>query len=188
MKALDVIRLLGNFALARWAPRFTTRAAFESWQARRLARFLRRQLPRSAYYRRYAGSPLAALPIVDKGVMLAHFADLNVAGVSLAEASAAALGAESTRDFSGRLRGITVGLSSGTQGPRGVFMTSDRERAKWAGIMLARTLTPAMLGQLVRGRQPLGIAFFLRANSNLYTTLASRRIDFRFYDLYAGVD
>jgi putative adenylate-forming enzyme len=188
MKPLDVIRLLAHFAQARWAPRFATRSAFEVWQAKRLARFLRRQLPRSAYYRRYAGSPLAALPIVDKSVMLTHFADLNAAGVSLAEASAAALSAESTRDFSARLRGITVGLSSGTQGPRGVFMTSDRERARWAGIMLARTLTPAMLGQLVRGRQPLKIAFFLRANSNLYTTLASRRIDFRFYDLYAGVD
>ncbi len=29
----------------------------------------------------------------------------------------------------------------------------------------------------------LKIAFFLRANSNLYTTLSSRRIEFRYFDL-----
>lgn len=188
MKAFDLIRLLAHFARARWAPRFATRAAFEAWQATRVERFLRRQLPRSAFYRRYTGAELAALPIVDKSVMLANFGDMNAAGVTLAEASAAALDAETTRDFAPQLRGITVGLSSGTQGPRGVFMTSDLERAKWAGIMLARTLTPDMLRQLLRGARPLKIAFFLRANSNLYTTLASRRIDFRFYDLFQGVD
>jgi len=33
----------------------------------------------------------------------------------------------------------------------------------------------------------LRIAFFLRANSNLYTTLNSRRIDFAFHDIFTGI-
>ena len=37
-------------------------------------------------------------------------------------------------------------------------------------------------------RAPLSIAFFLRANSNLYRTLASRRLDFAFHDLLAPID
>jgi putative adenylate-forming enzyme len=41
---------------------------------------------------------------------------------------------------------------------------------------------------LLAGIRPVKVAFFLRANSNLYTTLKSRRVDFRFYDLLHGVD
>jgi putative adenylate-forming enzyme len=69
-----------------------------------------------------------------------------------------------------------------------VFMVSRQEQRKWAGIMLARVLTGKMIRQLLLGRQPLKVAFFMRANSNLYTTLASRRIDFRFYDLLGGLE
>lgn len=61
-------------------------------------------------------------------------------------------------------------------------------RAKWAGIMLARVLPANMLRALLWGRAPIKVAFFLRANSNLYTTLKSRRIDFRFHDLFVEFD
>lgn len=45
-----------------------------------------------------------------------------------------------------------------------------------------------LLGHLLPWRPPLRIAFFLRANSRLYTTLSSRRIDFAFHDLLLGLD
>jgi putative adenylate-forming enzyme len=105
----------------------------------------------------------------------------------LVQAIATALAAENTRDFRPQIGGVTVGLSSGTQGPRGVFMVMRREQLRWAGIMLARVLNVALLKQLLFGR-PLKVAFFMRANSNLYGTLASRRIDFQFYDLLGGLD
>lgn len=127
------------------------------------------------------------MPVIDKQVMLTHFEQFNSAGIRLGDAMARALEAECSRDFRPELGDITVGLSSGTQGPRSAFMVSRQERLKWAGIMLARVLTPAMLMQMVLGRRPLKVAFLMRANSNLYTTLASRRIDFRFYDLLDGV-
>ena len=69
----------------------------------------------------------------------------------------------------------TVGLSSGTSGHRGLFIVSDRERCAWAGAVLARFL-PSLSGQR--------IAFFLRANNNLYETVNSRVIQFRFFDVY----
>ncbi len=170
------------------ALRFRSRDALLAWQRKRIDVFLRRRLPQLPYYRDHAGAPLSQLPLMDKPTMLANFAALNNVGLSLDAATATALAAENTRDFRPQVGGITVGLSSGTQGPRGVFMVARREQLRWAGIMLARVLDGPLLKQLLFGRQPLKVAFFMRADSNLYATLASRRIDFRFYDLLGGLD
>lgn len=188
MRFADLLRLAAYLARTRWLLRFRDRAAFEAWQQRRLQRFLDTHLPRSPFYRNYAGQPLSALPIVDKQAMLAHFGGMNTAGIALDEATRVGLAAETTRDFTPELRGMTVGLSSGTQGTRGVFLVSAGERARWAGIMMARALPGWLTSRLLAGIRPVKVAFFLRANSNLYATLKSRRVDFRFYDLVQGVD
>jgi putative adenylate-forming enzyme len=71
---------------------------------------------------------------------------------------------------------VTVGLSSGTSGSRGLFLVSRGERWQWAGAVLARVLHA---GGLSRQR----VAFFLRANSNLYGSVGSRRLRFEYFDL-----
>src|SRR5450830_617291 len=180
--------LVALYFLSARLLRFRSRPLLQAWQRFRIRRFLRRNLPRLPYYGQVATQDTESLPIIDKQVMLAYFEQFNSAGIRLEDATTRALEAESSRNFRPELNGVTVGLSSGTQGPRGAFMVSHRERLKWAGIMLARVLTPAMLMQLLLGRRPLKVAFFMRANSNLYTTLASRRIDFCFYDLFRGLD
>jgi putative adenylate-forming enzyme len=70
---------------------------------------------------------------------------------------------------------ITVGLSSGTSGNRGLFLVSGRERAKWVAAVWQKVLPKKMY----KGK----IAFFLRANSNLYTSVKSKRWQFHFFDL-----
>lgn len=194
MKPSDSFCLLSTFARTRWGFRFADRDSLEAWQRRQIERFLSRQLPRAPFYAPYRGAGLAELPLVDKALMLVRFADLNTHGVTLEQATEVALAAETSRDFSHALRSprrgvsLTVGLSSGTQGARGVFLASSRERALWAGVLLARTLDGPLLHDLVLGRSPLRVAFFLRADSKLYGTLASRRLDFRFFDLHNGVE
>jgi len=194
MRLSESFSLLSAFARTRWGFRFADRDQLESWQRRQVERFLSQQLPRAPFYRDYRGASLAALPIVDKATTLGRFADFNTHGVTLEQATAVALAAEESRDFSHALqsvvgdRDLTVGLSSGTQGTRGVFLASSRERTLWAGILLARTLDGPLLRDLVLRRSPLRVAFFLRANSKLYGTLGSRRLDFRFFDLHAGVE
>jgi len=123
--------------------------------------------------------------VIDKAAMLADFADFNEYGVQLAAATELALRAEAERDFRPTLpHGLTVGLSSGTSGQRGVFLVGRRERALWAGTLLARTLEARSLLRLVNPlARRLRIALFLRANSNLYATVHSFRVDFRFFDL-----
>jgi len=187
MKPAELAHFNAAFIRTRWGLRFRDRAALERWQDGHLAGFMQNTLRNAPFYRGFTVQDLASLPIVDKATTLAQFAAFNTHGISLTDATNAALAAEQLRDRPrGFEPGLTAGLSSGTQGPRGVFLASATERATWAGILLARTLDRELLKDILIRRAPLRVALFLRANSSLYTTLKSRRIDFRFFDLQHG--
>lgn len=177
-------RIARAFVEARWGSRHADRDALLRAQSAALSRFLHERASTVDFYRAFRGAPLSAWPVVDKQTMLANFAALNTRRITLDRAMSVAVAAERSRDFAPTIDGLTVGLSSGTSGRRGVFLVSADERRRWAGLILARLLTPASLQQLVSPwRPPLAIAFFLRANSNLYETVASRRLRFAFHDL-----
>lgn len=185
----DALVMAGHFARTRWPLDFRDRDRLEAWQQARLRRFLGDVLPRAPRFRGMKPTSLAELPTMDKAAMMADFQAYNTHGIGLDEAIQVAFKAETTRDFAPMLGDLTVGLSSGTSGNRGVFLVSQAERLRWAGILLGRALPRHLLGRLLAPWRPaLRIAFFLRANSNLYTTLNSRRIDFGFYDLLLGAE
>ncbi len=174
----DIAMLLYYFFRARrLMGRFQTRAQLLAWQHARLGKFIAEILPKSPFYRAYGKQALNAFPYMTKSSMMAHFDNINTVGISRENAFDVALQAEQSRDFTPMIGDITVGLSSGTSGNRGIFLASANERLLWAGIMLAKALP----GNLFKKYK---IAFFLRANSNLYTTLTrNRRIQFTFFDL-----
>jgi phenylacetate-coenzyme A ligase PaaK-like adenylate-forming protein len=185
----------------RWRWRWRSRASLLAWQERRVREFLRDRLTRAPFYAEIAGRMLAAgrgdigditladLPIVDKQTLLTHFDGFNTRDIRYDDAMAVALAAERSRDFRSQLDDVTVGLSSGTSGQRVPFLVSRRERMLWASSILARMLSTESLARIASPWQPpLHIALFLRANSNLYTTLDSRRVTFTFYDLLQPLD
>ncbi len=169
------LAILRHFIATRWLPAPGPRA-----RERRRRRFLEQARRQSPFYRGRED-----FPILTKAEFLAHFAGLNTRGITLEAATDLALRAERERDFSAELPGgITVGLSSGTSGSRHVFLVSREERCRWAGQMFGNMLESASLRQLLNPfAPPLRLAFFLRASSRLYTTLASRRLRFDYYDL-----
>ena len=161
---------------------YTERAALEAHQQKQLDRLLTshnsRFYPHSAKLQDY--------PVINKRIFMQHFADINAYGISEKDALSVALKAEESRDFSPVFqttsgKEITVGLSSGTSGNRGIFLVSPEESALWAGYMLKRMLPRPYLAHH-------SIAFFLRANSNLYTAVKSPLIRFEFYDLLEALD
>lgn len=171
----DALTIARHFVRARWWPPQGARPDFLRWQEAQLGEFLRWLVRHVPFYAGRAPE-LAALPIMDKAGFRTHFQALNPSGISYAAALAAA--------GSGSCSGLTVGLSSGTSGTPGAFLVSRAERLRWAGEALARSLAPVALGRIGQFfGPPLRVAFFLRANSALYTTLASRRLEFRFFDL-----
>lgn len=104
-----------------------------------------------------------------------EFNHINTAGITLDQAKSVAFEAEKTRNFSPEIHGITIGLSSGTTGNTGIFLVNPKERARWVAAILDR-----VLGFTLTKRK---VAFFLRANSNLYESAKSSLLEFRFFDI-----
>jgi len=177
--------LLAQYLRIRFGRRWKDRAAFERWQERQVLRRLRFVREHSPFYRELWGErPLAQwrqFPMIDKAVMMEHFDRLNTAGILKDQAMEVALEAERTRNFQPRIGDITVGLSSGTSGSRGLFLVSDREQAAWAGAILAKLLPRP----LWKGEK---IAFFLRANSNLYEAVRGGKLQFEYFDLLEPIE
>ncbi len=91
-----------------------------------------------------------------------------------------AINSEQSRDFLPEYNGYSVGLSSGTSGNRGLFTLSANERAQWAGYIIGKILP--------FGLNRHKVAFFLRANNNLYETVNGALLRFRFFDLIQNMD
>ncbi|MDP5018848.1 MAG: adenylate cyclase [Dolichospermum sp.] len=176
--------ILWNYLLTKYARRFNSREELLSWQNRKVCNFLKIILPKSQFYREYYHGlniqEWQHFSIIDKSVMMANFDQLNTVGIKKTEAFTLAITAEKTRNFSSTIDGYTVGLSSGTSGNRGLFIVSQKEQQTWAGTILAKALPQFIL-------TPQIIAFFLRANSNLYETVKGQRIQFEYFDLFSSV-
>ncbi|MFD0710314.1 F390 synthetase-related protein [Paenibacillus sp. GCM10027626] len=181
MKQLQRIRtFLGHYANARYLRHWKDREQFESWQEKRILRHLQYVRAHSPFYRELwqglADQQWRSFPLINKQIMMDNFDQLNTAGIKKAEAFELAFQAERTRDFTPTVNGITIGLSSGTSGNRGLFLVSPAEQHAWAGTALAKLLP----GSLLTSER---IAFFLRADSNLYRSVQGKRIQFSFFDL-----
>ncbi|MCW8895464.1 F390 synthetase-related protein [Sulfurimonas sp.] len=151
---------------------FFNRRDVEEYQKKKLSRLLKNL--KSDFYPK--SQNLKDFPIINKKTFMENFDRINTLDISQKDALSVALQAEDSRDFSSKIGDITVGLSSGTSGSRGVFLVSEEESARWAGYILRRMLPKPLL-------QKHKIAFFLRANSNLYESVGSSIISFTFYDL-----
>lgn len=172
------ITFLETFIQTRWLHNFKTRAALEAYQKKRLSNymdFLKRESP---YFKN--GVP-TDFDYMDKTFMMAHFNELNTQGIDRDEALALAIESEKTRDFTELKGEVAVGLSSGTSGHRGLFITTEKERSMWAAAILAKMLPK---GHLFGHR----IAFFLRADNELYQTINTSLIRLEYFDIFKNTD
>lgn len=177
---MRLLKILWSYRQTR-TRNFSSRKALEDYQNRRLIRFAQRVMSKSPYFQNYVNKPRTEWPLMDKAVMMANFNQMNTAGLKLDEVVSCALQAENSRDFSSTVNGYSVGLSSGTSHRRGVFIVSPQEQTRWAGTLLAKLLPRG----LFHGER---VALFLRANNNLYSSIDSRWISFRFFDLFSSFD
>ncbi len=168
---------LAAFARARIRmSRLNTRSKLDAFQKRRIARFLRDQVPRVSAYSQTSFDRLCQAPVMDKAQLMESFASYNRLG----------LGADrGWRIFDGMEvapRGYAVGASTGTSGNRGLYVVSDAERYVWLGVMLSRAF-PDLLTQRER------VAVILPQTSRLYDSAnESQRLNLKFFDLGSGVE
>ena len=170
-----MISLIQHFTMARFR-RFSSREEVNQWQQKKISRHLKCICHHSPYYAHLKNQPLAVFPLMNKALMMEHLDDINTKGLNKELLMARALTAERTRNFKDSIvDGITVGLSSGTSGQRGLFLADKYEQQIWAGNILAKLLPNLW--------QKHRIALALRANSPLYTTVAKGPIQFFYADL-----
>ena len=162
--------------------KFQNRSRLERFQQRKWRKFRKKVLQRSPFYQDLARQnvELGAFPLMNKVQFMANFDAINTLNISQEAAMNLALQAETERDFSPELHGATVGLSTGTSGTRGLFLVSNTERAQWTAMVLRRVV-PVKLFKKQR------VAFFLRANSNLYSSVQSASLEFRFFDIFQPI-
>ncbi len=177
--------LAHSFWLARHNFRRLHGAALADYQDRRaqsIVGFARRHSP--FYAALYGAEPATrwrTLPTIDKAVMMANLSTLNTRQVKLETALETALAAESSRDFRSRVGDLTVGLSSGTSGHRGLFLIDEQEQARWAGTVVAR-VAPRIRRHGVR------ITLFSMSGSNLYQRLQRGWLSFQHFNLATPID
>ena len=149
-----------------------SRPAFERWQSRQLTRWLTHDL-RSVDFYRDCAPRLDALPIIDKGVVMARYDAFNRARIT-AEAGWAALAGP------GQIDGIRIGASTGTSGNRTLYAVTAGESHRWLGTILAKAI-PGFLFCSER------VAVILPQSSALYDGAnQTGRIRLKFFDLRAG--
>lgn len=172
---MEKAKILG-YLLANKLRRFSSRQQMLSWQQKKLTKHLDWVCRHSPFYREFSGRSLADFPLMNKSTMMENFNRINTLGLDHDRLMTLALQAEQDRQFDqSQLQGVTVGLSTGTSGARGLFLASNRERLQWAGYILARLLPLPLRRQR--------IALLLRANSPLYQTVNGGQISFHYGDL-----
>ncbi|HEX9060365.1 MAG TPA: F390 synthetase-related protein [Clostridia bacterium] len=180
-----ILGVLSSYFTYKYLHRFKNREKLLKWQNKELMKHVKRVVSASPFYKElYKNCDInnpEALPIIDKKIMMDNFNTLNTRNITSEEAFKIALEAENTRNFEPLINGTTVGLSSGTSGNRGLFLVSTKERLAWAGCALARLLPSGIF-------RKQKVAFFMRANSNLYSTINSKRISFKFYDILESME
>ena len=160
--------------------KFNSRNRIEKIQnsgMRKHAKFVRKNSP--FYARHWKGlkdEQWAEFPLIDKSIMMEHLEDLLTVRLDVDKARSLADNAEKSRDFSPKIGPYSIGYSSGTSGSRGMHFVSEKEQAGWAGFMLARGLDGSIFSKH-------RIGLILRANSNTFESVGSKRIEFKFYDL-----
>lgn len=164
---------LKTFTKVRWLEKWTSRSAIEAHQKKAWAKQKSYFLKQSPYFREH-GMPQDFQ--MDKAFMMAHFDRLNTQGIKKDLARRVALESEQSRDFQPKLGEISVGLSSGTSGNQGIFLTSPKEQAIWAGTIMAKLLPR---GRLFGHK----LAFFLRSDNNLYQSVNSPFLKLQYYDM-----
>jgi putative adenylate-forming enzyme len=166
---------LRAFLATRYGRGFASRREVEAHQARALHRFRKEVLPRSPFYHDLADQPLEALPRMNKARLMEEFTRINTCAIDRDRAMEVALAAEANRDFTPQIGAVSVGLSTGTSGQRGLFLATPDERRLWAAIMLGR-----FWPELWRRQR---VAFFMRADNALYRSVSNPLVRFEFFDL-----
>jgi putative adenylate-forming enzyme len=110
-----------------------------------------------SYYKDFDFGSFSSLPTINKRIMMQNLSDYNTVGLKKEQIIDFCLEVEKSRDFSRRLEGFNVGMSSGTSGNKGVEIVSPREENYMKAALFARFDFPK--------KEKINLAFILRVSA-----------------------
>lgn len=150
------IETIRSFVATLWRTRRgQSRARFMRWQHNAVNKWVHRDLPRASFYKSRPNT-LSACPIIDKATVMGQFDQFNTRDLDLDAAWAIQHGGGASGD-------ITVGASTGTSGNRGLFVISEREKHRWLGAIVAKTMADLIW-------KPQRVAIILPSDTGLYSS------------------
>ena len=173
-----IFKIVSTFVKVRYLSKWTSRNELLEYQEKQVRKHLEFLKENSPYFKNHE---ITEEFTMNKAFMMENFDELNTLGVKRDEAMEIALNSEKTRNFNQKYKDISVGLSSGTSGHRGMFITTPEEQGIWAGTILAKMLPR----NDIFGHK---IAFFLRADNDLYKAVNSFLISLEYFDTFKDTD
>jgi putative adenylate-forming enzyme len=178
---MDKIKLIFSLIQVSFQAKFANRNQLLAYQQKKIVLHLKYMVLRSPYFSMFKGKALNQYPLMNKAVMMEHFDRMNTVGIIKSEAIEIAVEAENSRDFTPKINGVTIGMSSGTSGNKGLFLVSEADKNQYVKAIYSKVLKPLKL-------RKTRVALFFRANSNLYESVRSLLLVFRFWDLTKALD
>ncbi len=153
------------YLLCKYRFRYFSEAKIKKYQTRKARQQARYASTYSEFFKQwYAGRDLNdvwSLPTVNKKIMMENLTAYNTVGLTQEEVLDFCLEVEKTRDFSKRLRGLNIGMSSGTSGNKGVEIVTRSEENYLKAALFARFPFPK--------KEKINLAFILRVSAPAFS-------------------
>ena len=166
-----------------------SRAQIEALQLKSLQNIIEYAKAHSPFYQDLYGNQTIQsfedfyqLPTINKQIMMDHFSTLNTCGLIKEKVMAYAVEKELNKDFLGYYQDeYVVGLSSGTSGNKGLYITPKSMTKRLPGVFLSR-------GGISLSDLPLRILFCLRVFSQGFDDINAPFLKLKYISTMTDVD
>lgn len=158
---LETKNFLLFYFLCKFRFKYFNKKNIKEYQSRRVKMVVKYAVAHSKFfkkhYSKYNLSNFYSLPTVNKKIMMENLTEYNTVGLTRNEILNFCLEIEKTRDFSKRLWGLNIGMSSGTSGNKGVEIVTPSEENYMKAALFARFDFPK--------DKKINLAFILRVSA-----------------------
>jgi putative adenylate-forming enzyme len=169
--------------------RFFSKAKIEEYQFSQLKALIEFAKEHSAFYKETLDdvkintlSDIRQLPIINKNIMMANFDRLNTVHLTRDEVMSVAVEKELNKDYLGYYKDeFVIGLSSGTSGNKGLYITPKSLTERLPFVFLARSGIPLRY-------LPYKILFMLRVFSQGFNDINSPLISLNYLSTMTAPD
>ena len=168
---------------------FYTKRMIQRYQLKQLKKIYKKEKKNSVFYEElYRGfdfekiEDFYTLPLINKTIMMDNFTTLNTCSIDKEDIVEYAVKKENDKDFLGYYKDdYVVGLSSGTSGNKGIYITPKKMTDRLPSVFLARGGFPLSL-------LPYKILFMLRVFSQGFEDINSKVVSLNYLSTMEEID